>query len=61
MNFSTKNIFKRLFMMADEGGGYLGAMTYQCLYNASFERLKRIYIDNSEAVDALNVRHFAAN
>lgn len=41
--------------MTDEGGGYLGAMTYQCLYNSSFERLKKVHAENQDAIEALNV------
>lgn len=41
--------------MSDEGGGYLSAMTYHCLYNASFERLKKAHAENSNAIEALNV------
>lgn len=41
--------------MSDEGVGYLSAMTYYSLYNASFERLKKAHAENADAVGALNV------
>lgn len=39
-----------------EEGGYLGAMTYQCLYSASFERLRKVHSANPTAVESLDVR-----
>ncbi|KAI1718558.1 programmed cell death protein 10 like protein [Ditylenchus destructor] len=40
---------------ADEGGGmYLSAMTYQSLYGASFERLKKAHSENPDAIAALD-------
>ncbi|KAH7708862.1 hypothetical protein AAVH_23869 [Aphelenchoides avenae] len=39
-----------------EEGGYLGAMTYQCLYSSSFERLRKVHSANPTAVESLNVR-----
>ncbi|KAH7712680.1 hypothetical protein AAVH_19985 [Aphelenchoides avenae] len=37
-----------------EEGGYLGAMTYQCLYSSSFERLRKVHSANPTAVESLN-------
>ncbi|CAO4365245.1 unnamed protein product [Caenorhabditis nigoni] len=43
----------------NEEGGYLGAMTYQCLYNPVMEKIKQKHRDDPRASLALNKLHTA--
>uniref|UniRef100_A0A914DTL3 Programmed cell death protein 10 n=1 Tax=Acrobeloides nanus TaxID=290746 RepID=A0A914DTL3_9BILA len=38
----------------NEEGGYLGAMTYQCLFSASLERLRKVHGDNPQAINSIS-------
>jgi len=40
----------------NEEGGYLGAMTYQCLYAGAFDRIKQARRDEPGALGAIHVR-----
>ena len=41
----------------NEEGGYLGAMTYQCLYSGIFDKLRNNRRDDQAAQAAINVSH----
>ncbi|CAD6192558.1 unnamed protein product [Caenorhabditis auriculariae] len=43
----------------NEEGGYLGAMTYQCLYNPVLERLRNANRDDPRAYSSINKIHSA--